>query len=401
VRALCDALPDSQEALDLGASARAKMISGGTVMGVPTPELRTWLEEAATLAARGGDARALCGALSVFAMHRAVADIDYDEALAIVAEAQAHAERRGFAAERVVLLTTRLIAEREGGRLEDARRTAELLPRSHSQLPDLASLWAAGWHRGGMLSMSLANRGRLWFLLGRLDDAQREIEEAVAALRDVPAAGVVWHWFLAELARFRGDSSATTRAARAALERGVGDSTHDQRIMASAAAVMHAATGAWSEAAAACERVLSLGYGSHPVRSLLAEARLELGEHQRAREIASEAAGDFARRAMPLRELETQLVLARVLRRCDGLAARAGIEVALARAAALIAKTGARLFAPELCLERAELARLVGDEPARSRELREAECLFREMGAPLRADAVARELAGTVRDAGV
>jgi hypothetical protein len=47
---------------------------------------------------------------------------------------------------------------------------------------------------------------------------------------------------------------------------------------------------------------------------------------------------------------------------------------------------------PRRHARRGPLARLLGDEPARTRELREAERLFREMGAPLRAAAIAREL---------
>jgi hypothetical protein len=43
-------------------------------------------------------------------------------------------------------------------------------------------------------------------------------------------------------------------------------------------------------------------------------------------------------------------------------------------------------------LRRAELARLVGDEAARERELREAHRLFTEIGAPIRAAEVAKEL---------
>jgi hypothetical protein len=43
-------------------------------------------------------------------------------------------------------------------------------------------------------------------------------------------------------------------------------------------------------------------------------------------------------------------------------------------------------------LERAELARLTGDDAARGRELREAHRLFTEMGAPLRAAELEKEL---------
>jgi hypothetical protein len=46
---------------------------------------------------------------------------------------------------------------------------------------------------------------------------------------------------------------------------------------------------------------------------------------------------------------------------------------------------------PFLHVERAELARLVGDEAQRERELREAHQLFTEIGAPVRAAEVAKE----------
>jgi hypothetical protein len=49
-------------------------------------------------------------------------------------------------------------------------------------------------------------------------------------------------------------------------------------------------------------------------------------------------------------------------------------------------------FKPHVYLKRAELARLTGDEAGRERELREAHRLFIEMGAPIRAPEVAKEL---------
>jgi hypothetical protein len=54
--------------------------------------------------------------------------------------------------------------------------------------------------------------------------------------------------------------------------------------------------------------------------------------------------------------------------------------------------SGAKSYEPFLHVERAELARLVGDESTRQRELREAHRLFLEIGAPLRAAMVAKEL---------
>jgi hypothetical protein len=55
--------------------------------------------------------------------------------------------------------------------------------------------------------------------------------------------------------------------------------------------------------------------------------------------------------------------------------------------------SGAKSYEPFLCVERADLARLNGDEPARQRELREAHRLFTEIGATIRAEEVAKALA--------
>ena len=56
--------------------------------------------------------------------------------------------------------------------------------------------------------------------------------------------------------------------------------------------------------------------------------------------------------------------------------------------------SGAKSYEPFLHVERAELARLRSDEATRQHELREAHRLFLEIGAPIRAVEVAKELAG-------
>ena len=80
-----------------------------------------------------------------------------------------------------------------------------------------------------------------------------------------------------------------------------------------------------------------------------------------------------------------RLALARVLLRTDGAGARDAVHAALTRAEVLVDETGANAYAPLIHLERAELARLIGDGPARERQLREAQRLFVEMGATARA----------------
>ena len=54
--------------------------------------------------------------------------------------------------------------------------------------------------------------------------------------------------------------------------------------------------------------------------------------------------------------------------------------------------SGAKSYEPFLHVERAELAKLTGNEAAGERELREAHRLFTEIGAPIRAAEVAKEL---------
>ena len=58
----------------------------------------------------------------------------------------------------------------------------------------------------------------------------------------------------------------------------------------------------------------------------------------------------------------------------------------------MIEATEAHVFTPQVHVERAALARVLGDEATRQRELREAHRLFTDMGATARAEQVAREL---------
>jgi hypothetical protein len=54
--------------------------------------------------------------------------------------------------------------------------------------------------------------------------------------------------------------------------------------------------------------------------------------------------------------------------------------------------SGAKSYEPFLHVERAELTRLTGDEAVPLSELRKAHRLFTEIGAPIRAAEVAKEL---------
>jgi len=124
----------------------------------------------------------------------------------------------------------------------------------------------------------------------------------------------------------------------------------------------------------------------------LAEAHLGRGEVAVARRTAEDAVAMARRRGIPVQEIRGQLGLARALRHAEGLEAQGAIEAALGRSRALVEETGARLYAPRIHLEPAELARLLGDEAGRRRELAEALRLFAAMGAEERVARIAREL---------
>jgi hypothetical protein len=82
----------------------------------------------------------------------------------------------------------------------------------------------------------------------------------------------------------------------------------------------------------------------------------------------------------------------RALRESRGLEATSEIAATLAEADAWLEMSGAKSYAPFLHVERAELARLTGDEVTREHALREAHRLFTDIGAPIRAAEVAKEL---------
>src|SRR5438034_1247288 len=126
---------------------------------------------------------------------------------------------------------------------------------------------------------------------------------------------------------------------------------------------------------------------------VLAEASLGAGDPDGARETAELALAHARQHHTRVFEIGALLAWARVHRATDGADGAAGIEAALRDAMALVEAIEARAFAPFIHVERAALAHLLGDATARQRELREAHRLFTEMGAPIRAEQVSRELA--------
>jgi tetratricopeptide (TPR) repeat protein len=163
--------------------------------------------------------------------------------------------------------------------------------------------------------------------------------------------------------------------------------------------VANAMNGEWSHAIDAFEEARSIsaeaqvgGENGGFVLQLLSEARLNSGDGRRALEEAEHAL-DFARthrQIVPLPWIHHRH--GRVLLRTLGVAARERAEEALQEAEAMTRSWGFQAFDPLILLERAELARLLGDDTTWERGLHEAHRLFTEMGATGHAERVAREL---------
>ncbi|MGH7287136.1 MAG: tetratricopeptide repeat protein, partial [Myxococcota bacterium] len=126
--------------------------------------------------------------------------------------------------------------------------------------------------------------------------------------------------------------------------------------------------------------------------SRLAVAYADLGQPERARETAARGLALVRERRLPVLVALALIMQVQVLRKTQGAEAREAIEAALAEAEALVESTGIRSWQPFIHVERAELARLVGDETTRERELREAHRRFTDMGAAAHAERVARAL---------
>jgi tetratricopeptide (TPR) repeat protein len=154
----------------------------------------------------------------------------------------------------------------------------------------------------------------------------------------------------------------------------------------------------WRDALETLDEVLAIGrerrlqMAEGWVLGSMADAHLGLGDRSRALTLAEEAIAVCRRGGARLWEFSAQLTRIHVLRELHGVQATREIEATLAEAEAWLEMSGAKSYEPFLHVERAELARLNGDEAARQRELREAQRLFLEIGAPIRAAAAAKEL---------
>ena len=157
--------------------------------------------------------------------------------------------------------------------------------------------------------------------------------------------------------------------------------------------------GAYPQAVEGLERSLAISRdqrsaveGEASRLSTLAEAYLGLGETDKARRLVGEALASVAAgHSQRYVEIDAQVALARILMHSPGAGAHEEIEAALTRALKVARELEAKAYEPIVHEAMANLARLMGDEDERERELREAQRLFTEIGASAHVQRLAAE----------
>jgi hypothetical protein len=156
---------------------------------------------------------------------------------------------------------------------------------------------------------------------------------------------------------------------------------------------------AWCDALEVLQQAVAIGRERQlqsqesRVFAAMAASDLGLGGREKALALAEESIAVGRRRGTRLSEFSALLTRLHALREIHGVQAAKEIEEALAEADAWLEMSGAKSYEPFLHVERAELARLTGDEATCQHQFREAHRLFTEIGAPIRAAEIARELA--------
>ena len=386
VRALLRELPDDREAAALGIAACTQLLNVSWRVGTGLDEARALLEEGQTLANAIGDRRAHLNLSMVYGRARCAAgDVAAYLELAIE-NRRAALEIDDIRGASQCVGRTSPTRSFYAGRFPEALQIAEeglarfprdIPPTSGSwpqslccvlalarHLPQLDGSAAGGARRARPLPPP--RRGGRHAGDGRLCPVLR-----CRSLLSRPRRGPGTR----ERPSARGDQPQTGRAS------GAGRSTQ------LAFGYAHLAAGRAADAIEPARAALDIHRRVEKQQAgmsatLLAEALLQAGDLSAAQSAAAEAIALCRRSLRGIYEAIAHGVMARALLRRDGAAARDAAEAALACAAALIERTGARTLAPALCEWRAELAAVLGDDVTREELLRQAQQGYEEIGAP-------------------
>jgi tetratricopeptide (TPR) repeat protein len=399
VRQLLDTLPETPENLAEKAAVCAQIMTHLARLGDLDNQATSLFREGKELATRSGDPHVLSQVLNGFGQLRLLTG-DLEEALAPLLEAIERADETEDMGLRVAVrygltnayfqtaqLRKLLAAAEEGLRLAQGD-----LGLGADRIGFSPSLGLSVFHGAALSLMGHPHEGAA--------ELDRVIELARTSQQLLPL-----YFSHALHAIFRcevtGEAAPALAHGREALDYAERAGNQLGRVFAYySLGRANVLNGAWRDALEALEQALAIGRDRRLLVSeggwlaTMAAAHLGLGDRARALALAEETIAVCRKRGTRIYELWAQLTRIRALRETLGLQGRREIEAALAEAEAWLEMSGAKSYEPFLHVERAELARLSGDEAAYQRELREAHRQFLEIGAPIRAEQVAKELAG-------
>ena len=397
VRQLLDTLPEAAEDLAERATVRAQIMIHLARMGDVEDQATSLFREGRDLATRSGDPHVLSQVLNGFGYLR-LYSTGAPEALDTLLEATRRADETDDKGLRVAVRYGLASAYFQTAQLRELLATVEEGLRLAQGDLDL------GADRIGFSpSLGLSSfHGVVLSLTGRPRDGAAELDRVIERARPSQQLMPLYlsHAFHVSRCEVAGEAAPALAHGREALNSAERMGNQFGRVFAYfSLGLANVLNRAWHDALKALEQALAIGRERRllvvegGMVAMMAAAHLGLGDHARALALAEEALAVCRRRGTRLWWFTAQLTQVRALREVEGLQATKEIEAALAEAAGWIETSGAKSYEPFVHVERAELAQLTGDEATRQRELGEAHRLFTEMGAPIRAEQVARELA--------
>lgn len=385
---------ESDETLDLGVTARVRLVRLAFRLGAEPEESEALAEEARALAERRGDPVGL--ALAIYAKGFLLFGLGrLDAAIALLRQAIDQAKEAGHQEAAGVCFMLGYAYEVRGPLSLGLSYIDELFDLAAGD-PDFGlAMWG-----GGLPNYSRFHRAWVLARLGRLAEAAHTADEAIMIARQRSELEVV-AWALPVyplVALLSGDAEgAVGRAVEAvALAEELGSPFHSVLAL-QALGVAALADRRPTDAVRPMEDALALARRRHvalfeesSLLAFLADAYVLLGERDGALQSAEEAVAVARAQAARVYECQALIAHARALRSAE----RAGaVRSDLDEARIAIEETGARAWLPFLHEEQARLAFLEGDRSAFHRELRRAQREFMTMGAAGHAARIGAELA--------
>ncbi len=380
VRQLLDTLPERPESLAERAAVRARIMTHLARMGDMEDQATSLFREGKELATRSGDPHVLSQVLNSFGHLRVFAGAVAD-ALDPLLESRRRADETEDIGLRVAVRYGLSAAYFVAGRLRECLAVAEEglglaqgdLDLGADRLGLSPSLGLSCW-RGVALSLT-----------GHPREGEAELDRVIEPARMSQQLLPLYLSHTLDVLRCEvtGEAALALAHGREAVEYAERTGNQSGRVFSYLnIGIANVLNGAWHNALEVLETALTivkerqLPVFDTGVLAAMAAAHLGLGDRARALTLAEEAIAVCRRLGSRLWEFSALLTRIRALRETQGVQATREIEAAMAEAAAWLEMSGAKSYEPFLHVERAELARLTGDEAARELELREAHRLF-------------------------